>query len=82
MEKFQLILLIEGIVKGNYQAWTIGVTDKPEDKKKERGNTRDWYVWEANSEEIACDMEEFFIQKGCKRVVGKHCSGTYIFIYL
>ncbi len=82
MEKFQLILLIEGIIKGNYPIWTIGVTDKPEEKKKERGNPREWYVWEANSEEIAYDMQEFFIQKGCKRVVGKHGNGKNIFIYL
>lgn len=82
MDKFQLILLIEGIAKGNYQIWTIGITDKPEERRKERGNPREWHVFEASSEEIAKDIVELFIQKGCKRVVGKQYNGHYIFIYL
>jgi len=81
MEKFQLILLIEGIIKGNYSTWTIGITDNPEAKRKERGDPREWYVWEANSEEIAMDMLEMFIQKGCKRVIGKQTIGKFIFLY-
>ena len=79
MTKFELILMIEALIETNYNAWSIGTTNRPVEREPELKRPKNWHVWEADSEDTAMDIEELFIRKGCKGVYGD--VGKFIFIF-
>lgn len=58
----------------SYSIWTIGITNDPARRRKEHDaegkNTSAWSHWEADSESIARNVEQYFILKGMKGGTG------------
>jgi hypothetical protein len=79
MTKFELILKIEAFIKANYDMWSIGTTNRPMERESELKHPINWHVWEAESEDVAMDIEELFIRKGCKGVYGDVGRSVFIF---
>jgi len=79
MNKFELILQIEAFFKSRYNAWCLGITDRPMEREFELRHPKNWHVWEADTQEIAKEIEELFVQKGCKCVYGD--SGRFIYMF-
>jgi hypothetical protein len=80
MQKFQLILMIESFIKSDYPAWSIGITNRPMEKEVELKHPKNWQAWETDSEDNAKEIEELFIQKGCKCVYRD--TGRFVYIFL
>ena len=72
---------IEGCIKGNYSAWTIGVTDDLERRKGEHNNPQYWHQWDAATESIARRIETYFLDKGCKGAGGGRGNANYVYIF-
>ncbi len=72
---------IEKIVS-YYRAWTIGVTDDPDRRRREHGNPKSWYHWDADSEQIARNVEAYFIEKGMKGDTGGGGKADYVYIFM
>jgi len=64
-----------------YSAWTIGVTDDPERRKREHGNPSVWYQWDADSEQVARNVEAYFVEKGMKGDTGGVGGADYVYIF-
>ena len=77
----KIIADIDGIV-GSYPAWTIGVTDDPAHRRIEHGNPVTWYQWDADSEQIARNVEAYFLRKGMKGGSGGGGRADYVYIFL
>ena len=50
----------------NYPRWTIGVTDRPAERRFDHDNPTTWYRWRADTEKIARTVEKYFQNKGMK----------------
>jgi len=64
-----------------YSAWTIGVTDDPARRRREHGNPSDWYQWDADSEQVARNVEAYFVEKGMKGDTGGGGGADYVYIF-
>jgi hypothetical protein len=64
-----------------YSAWTIGVTDDPTRRRVEHGNPSVWYHWDADSEQIARNVEAYFLDKGMKGGGGGGGRADYVYIF-
>ena len=64
-----------------YSEWSIGISDKPGERRVEHGNPRMWSPWKADTEEIARNVEQHFLNKGMKGAPGGpgHADWVYIF---
>ncbi len=71
---------IEKVV-GEYSIWTIGVTDNPTRRKGEHGNPSAWRHWNADTEQIARDVEAYFTAKGMKGDTGGRGDADYVYIF-
>ena len=71
---------IEAIVT-RYSIWTIGVTDDPNRCKGEYGNPSSWHHWDADSEQIARDVEAYYLDKGMKGDTGGGGRADYVYIW-
>lgn len=86
MNKSELILAIEK-KRGStsYSIWTIGITNDPERRKSEHEsdgeNVDYWSQWKADSESIARDVEEYFLNKGMKGGGGGGEKPTYVYVF-
>ena len=82
MKKKDIKIAIER-VRGNtrYSSWTIGITDDPERRKGEHKNPKYWHDWRADTETIARNVEEHFIEKGMNGDVGGGESPNYVYIF-
>lgn len=65
-----------------YSIWTIGVTDDPATRKVQHGNPSDWYQWDADTEQIARNVEAYFLDKGMKGGTGGGGRADYVYIFL
>lgn len=65
----------------NYSAWTIGVTDDPDRRKREHGNPSVWYQWDADFEQVARNVEAYFVEKGMKGDTGGGGGADYVYIF-
>ena len=75
-------LAIEEIVRGNYSAWTIGVTDNPARRKIEHSNPSTWFQWDADTETAARNVERYFLDKDMKGGGGGGGgSADYVYIF-
>ena len=68
-----------------YSHWTIGITDDPERRRKEHRSdgkdTGSWTVWEADTEDIARSVEEYFIDKGMNGAGGGQGTPNFVYIF-
>lgn len=84
MNKNSIATEIANIVsnsKVSYSGWTIGVTDKPTQRKSEHGDPGSWHQWNADSETDARAIESHFIDKGMKGGSGGLGSADYVYIF-
>jgi hypothetical protein len=71
----------------SYRIWTIGITDNLQRRKKEHDdageNTKYWVAWEADSEDVARNVEAYFLDKakGMKGGVGGGTTGKFVYIF-
>lgn len=72
---------IERIVS-YYSVWTIGVTDNPDRRKREHGNPNVWYNWDADTEQVARNVEAYFLDKGIKGAGGGGGRADYVYIFI
>lgn len=68
-----------------YSYWIIGITDDPERRKGEQEadgkNVKYWHSWKADSELIARNVEQRFLDKGMKGGTGGGLHHIYVYIY-
>jgi len=65
----------------HYSAWTIGVTDDPARRRREHDNPKVWYDWDADTEQVARNVEAYFVGKGMKGDTGGGGSADYVYIF-
>ena len=70
----------------SYGSWTIGITNDPKRRREEHNaegkNTSAWSHWEADSESIARNVEQYFLNKGMKGGAGGGSSPTPRWVYI
>ena len=71
---------IERIVR-DYSLWTIGVTDDPVRPRSEHGRPYSWDYWDAATEQVARNVESYFIAKGMKGGGGGLGQANYVYIF-
>ena len=85
MTEQEIISSIEGYIKGRYSSWTTGVTDRPDERKREhKQDGKDvsyWHEWDASTESVARRIERDFINKGCKGAGGGLGNANYVYIF-
>ena len=81
MNKNEIIQTIERIINDN-KVWTVGITDDPDLRKDEYGNPKHWYQWRADCKEISRKVEEYFIYKSMKGVLGGGKNPNYVYVFL
>jgi len=81
MTERDIIDAIERIIRENYSAWTIGVTDRPEERRQEHGNPSTWHHWDASTEQVARRIEAYFTDLGCQGDVGGGGNANYVYIF-
>ncbi|HNT97813.1 MAG TPA: hypothetical protein PKK31_06070 [Elusimicrobiales bacterium] len=83
--KFELILAIENRVKGSktvdYSLWTVGVTEDEARRRTEHGNPEYWRAWPADSDSIARDVEQHFLDRGMKGGPGGPGNSKFVYIF-
>ena len=72
---------IEGFTSPDYSIWIIGVTDDPTRRRTQHGNPQDWHQWDADTEQIARDVEAYFIAKKMKGGTGGPGRADYVYIF-
>ena len=72
---------IEKRVAGNYSIWTIGVTDDLERRRIEHGNPSFWYHWDADFEQVARNVESYFLDKGMKGGTSGLGKADHVYIF-
>jgi len=65
----------------SYSSWTIGITDNPEQRKRQHGNPVAWHQWRADTEGIARRVEKYFLDKGMKGGPSGGESPNYVYIF-
>ena len=79
-----IVYAIEAHVKHTgtkYSAWTIGVTDNPEERRREHGNPTTWKQWNADTEQTARKVESHFHSQGMKGGTGGLGNADYVYIF-
>ncbi len=79
--ELEIITAIEARVN-YYPAWTIGVTDNPDRRRQEHGNPSGWYQWHTDSEQVARNVEDYFIKKGMFGGSGGSGTASYLYIFI
>lgn len=78
---------IESLVRGRYQRFRIGITNRPDERMTEHfqaaRDLRNGRIWRANSLEVAQYIERQFINKGMQGNTGGHTSPHLpVFVYI
>jgi hypothetical protein len=85
MDKESIIIEIEKVIK-TYSSWSIGITHNPSHRKNELENDKDyidnWKQWIAESLTDAHDIENYFLDKGCKGNAGELNQNLVIYVYI
>lgn len=85
MNKQQIICAIENCIEERYPDWTIGVTDRPNERKQEHEQDgKDisyWRHWNASTESVAREIEYHFLDKGCMGAGGGPGNADYVYIF-
>lgn len=78
----ELIKIINGEVS-KYHLWTIGITTRPNTRKKEHDNPKHWKIWQAKSLTAAQNTESHFLDLGMKGGTGGDVDDKYIvYVYI
>ncbi len=77
---FEITNMIESLAHANYSAWTIGITDNPDERREDHGNPLYWCIWNANTSEGARAIKSYFISKGMKRGPGRIRIANYVYL--
>jgi hypothetical protein len=76
---------IENRAAPDYGLWTIGITGNPDATKQEYVNQgkeiKDWLEWSADSEDVAQEVEDHFLDEGMKGTEGGNVSAP-AFVYI
>jgi len=76
---------VKNAKKVDYSIWYIGITEDPDRRKREHEdegkNTKFWIQWKADTETIARNVEEYFIDKGMKGGTGGGENPTYVYVF-
>ena len=64
-----------------YFVWTIGVTDDPKYRRIEHGNPKVWCQWDADSEQVARNVEAYVLGKEMKGGTGGGGGADYVYIF-
>jgi hypothetical protein len=72
---------INGKVKGEYHKFQVGVTDKPPRRKYTHGKTPEWEKYNPSTENVARELEQYFLKKGMKGGTGGRGSAKYLYIF-
>ena len=78
----QIIAEIESMVTYYYVAWTIGITDDLDRRKREHNNPFYWYQSDAITESSARKIEKYFLDKGMKGAPGGGISPSYVYVFM
>ncbi len=81
MKEASIIYAIETICAGRYSPWTIGITDDPIQQKAAHSNPVRWYQWRADTEEIARNVEKYFLSKGMSSNPEKSRAPDHVYIF-
>lgn len=89
MDMQSIISEIERLTRGQYEEWTIGVTDNPDRRRAEHEEEDDddgkrtsrWRDWYADTEDDARDVEEYFIDKGMQGGTGGQGQADFVYIF-
>ena len=82
MDKQSIInAIVDNIVGSNYSDWYIGITDDPQRRKGEHDNLTIWHDWKADSEQIARDVEKYFLNKEMSGGMGGGDTPNSVYIY-
>jgi len=85
MTEQEIISAIEDRIKGKYSSWTIGITDRPNERKQEHEregkDVSCWHQWDASTESVARRIEIYFVGKGCKGAGGGLGNANYVYIF-
>ncbi len=79
--------LIQTIQRGitNFSLWYIGITEdlvrRKAEHESEGKDTKFWKEWEADTETIARNVENYFLNKGMKGGTGGAGHPTYVYIF-
>ena len=72
-------------VSKNHDSWTIGVTDRPDERKQEHEKKGEdvscWDEWNASTEAVARRIEKHFLAKGCNGASGGGGSANWVYIF-
>ena len=84
MDYDELLAKINYVVKNSgtsYSAWTIGVTDRPEERRSEQGNPSTWENWRTDSEQTGRNVERYFKSQGMNGDLGGPGDAKYVYIF-
>ena len=85
MDTQRIISKIESITRGQYEGWTIGVTDNPDRRRAEHEaedeRTSRWRDWDAETEDDARDIEQYFIDKGMQGGTGGRGRADIVYVF-
>lgn len=68
----------------NYNQWTVGITSDPNGRERQHGNPDDWWIWDAEDEPTAREIEKYFLDLGMKGDTGggsKRYVLKYVYIF-
>jgi len=65
----------------HYSKWTIGITDDPSRRWREHDYPAVWYQWDVDSEQVARNVERYFLDKGMQGATGGGGGADYVYIF-
>lgn len=68
-----------------YSSWIIGITNDPvrcrNEHRNEGNDVSSWTVWEADDENIARNVEKYFLDKGMNGASGEGWMPNFVYIF-
>ena len=64
-----------------YDAWYIGITEKPKVRKQQHGHPLKWGLWELSNPITAREIEKHFLDKGMKGNSGGGTNTIYVYVF-
>lgn len=84
LAKVQIVGEIEAVVSrygaGRYRMWFVGIAPDAETMKRRRCD-KSLYLWEAQSEALAKEIRDLFLEKGMVSDCIHNSSGRYVHIF-
>ena len=88
MARVSIISTVENKVsagkKRDYSIWTIGITDNPTSSREEHSktsNTKEWEHWDAESEDEAMLIKQYFLSRKMKDAGRRGRNAKYVYVF-